>query len=64
MKKYEWPEFYNEFAHALLDYKNQRKVLADHVIQIFTKTGFHMPSLTADGTELVDMDPFTVFALP
>lgn len=63
MKKYEWPEFYNEFAHALLDYKNQRKVLADHVIQIFTKTGFHMPSLTADGTELVDMDPFTVFAL-
>lgn len=60
---YEWPEFYNEFAYVLLNYKDQRKLLAEHVIDIFTKTGFHMPALTAEDRELVDIDPFTIFAL-
>lgn len=60
--RYEWVDFYEELAHRLLEYKDNRKELASKVIQIFQDTGIEMPPLESDN-KLIDIDPFTIFGL-
>lgn len=59
--QFEWADFYREFAYTLLDYKEQRTELIKKVKAIYTMTEMKMPTL--ERGELVDIDPFTVFAL-
>lgn len=65
MKKkdqFDWVDFYKEFAAKLLDYKDRRDELIEKVKEIYTMTGINMPTLERDNN-LIDIDPFTVFAL-
>lgn len=59
--QFEWVNFYKEFAYALLGYKEHRAELIKKVKAIYTMTEMKMPTL--ERGELVDIDPFTVFAL-
>lgn len=61
-KQYDWVDFYKEFAHILLAYKNSRQELIDKVKGIYRDTGINLPTLERDN-QIVDMDPFTVFGL-
>lgn len=60
--QYDWVDFYGEFALKLLDYKDKRNELIEKVREIYTMSGMEMPTLERDN-RLVDIDPFTVFAL-
>ena len=57
-----WVDFYQEFAKKLVDYKNNRAELIKKVKEIYSLTGFPMPTLEKENN-LVDIDPFTVFGL-
>lgn len=57
-----WVEFYKEFALKLLDYKDRRDELIEKVKAIYIRTGMNMPTLEKDNN-IIDIDPFTVFAL-
>lgn len=59
--QFEWVDFYKEFAYALLGYKEHRAELIEKVKAIYTRTEIKMPTL--ERGELLDIDPFTVFAL-
>lgn len=59
---YEWNEFYQELARKLLDFRNERENFAKKVEEIYRITGIKMPTLTRED-KLIDMDPFTFFAL-
>lgn len=58
----DWVDFYKEFAHLLLAYKNNRQELIDKVKSTYSDTGINIPMLEKDN-QIVDMDPFTVFGL-
>jgi 5-methylcytosine-specific restriction protein B len=60
--QFDWISFYEEFADKLLEYKNDRKALIEKVIKIYDITGINMPKLEMDNN-IIDIDPFTVFAL-
>ena len=60
--QYDWVDFYKEFSHLLLAYKNNRQELIDKVKSIFSNTGINLPTLEKDN-QIVDIDPFTVFGL-
>lgn len=60
--QFDWVDFYKEFAAKLLDYKDRRDELIEKVKEIYTMTGINMPTLERDNN-LIDIDPFTVFAL-
>ena len=57
--KFNWVDFYKEFADKLLAFKNDRTSLVELVKESYVFTGINMPKLE-DG-ELLDIDPFTVF---
>ena len=57
-----WVKFYMELADKLLPYKNDRKSLIEKVKAIFTAINMRLPKLEADNN-IVDIDPFTIFAL-
>lgn len=65
--KIEWVDFYKEFAHKLLEYRNNRKLLIEKIQNVFTKLNWTLPTLERDndGNNInpYDIDPFTVFAL-
>ncbi len=56
-----WTTFYEEFADKLLLYKDNRNELIDIVKNVFVQIGLKLPKL--DESELIDIDPFTVFGL-
>ncbi len=58
---YVWEKFHHELANKLLQYKNNRKELVSKVKSIYEIAKMKMPRLERD--ELVDIDPFTIFAL-
>lgn len=58
----EWIAFYEELADKLLPYKNDRTDLISKVQQVFEITGINQPKLERNN-QLVDIDPFTIFAL-
>lgn len=60
MPNFEWIDFYSEFATVLLQYENDRVTLIEKVKQIFVNAD--MPTLERDN-KIVDIDPFTIFAL-
>lgn len=51
-----------EFAFKLLEYKDNREDLIENVKTIFEKASIKLPTLEKDNN-IVDIDPFTVFAL-
>ncbi|MCQ4922176.1 AAA family ATPase [Tissierella carlieri] len=65
--QYEWTEFYEETANALLRYKDNRMELMEGINKIFSRIDMKNPLMKrlADGTEevLTDVCPFTVFGL-
>ena len=62
INQFDWVDFYNEFAHVLLKYKNNRSELVEKVKEIYDVTGIKMPKLDNDDS-FTDIDPFTVFGL-
>ena len=60
--QYDWVDFYKEFSHLLLAYKNNRQELIDKVKSIYSDTGINLPTLERDN-QITDIDPFTVFGL-
>ncbi len=62
MAQYDCVNFYKEFAHKLLAYRDKRHELVEHVKSIYSDTGINLPTLEKDN-QIVDIDPFTVFGL-
>ena len=62
INQYDWVNFYKEFAHKLLFYKEDRQELIAKVKSIYKDTGINMPTLERDN-QIVDIDPFTVFGI-
>lgn len=60
--QFNWVDFYEEFAFKLLEYKDNREDLIENVKTIFEKASIKLPTLEKDNN-IVDIDPFTVFAL-
>lgn len=64
---YEWIDFYQKIASALLNYKNKRLELLNEINKIFNKIGLKNPLMKKlpDGTDeaMTDVCPFTVFGL-
>lgn len=65
-KSFTWIPFYTELAKALLKYKEDRKPLVDWIYAELSKVG--NKSLVSylkqkDGSKIVDIDPFSVFAI-
>lgn len=52
---------YKEFGRKLLDYKNSRKELISKIKTLFKNIDMSLPKL--EEGELIDIDPFTIFAL-
>ncbi|WP_210136327.1 AAA family ATPase [Staphylococcus sp. GDK8D68P] len=57
-----WVDFYKEFAIKLLEYHENRKELIEKVKKIYKMTEIKLPTLERNN-HLIDIDPFTVFAL-
>jgi 5-methylcytosine-specific restriction protein B len=60
--KFDWVNFYEEFAQVLRKYKDNRHELIEKVRRIYEVTGIAMPTLERDN-QIVDIDPFTVIGL-
>ena len=59
---YSWIPFYMEFADKLLEYKYNRNELIEIVRHLWDNIDMNMPLLETNN-EIVDIDPFTIFAL-
>lgn len=59
---YRWVDFYMEFADLLLPFKNNRAELIEKIKEVYASIDFRLPKLEEDN-EIVDIDPFTIFAL-
>ncbi|HDP4471067.1 TPA: AAA family ATPase [Staphylococcus aureus] len=57
-----WVSYYKELADKLTDYQNKRYELIEIVKEVYKKTGIKFPTLASDDV-LMDIDPFTIFAL-
>ncbi|OHP05312.1 AAA family ATPase [Staphylococcus sp. HMSC058E01] len=57
-----WVSYYKELADKLTDYQNKRYELIEIVKEVYKKTGIKCPTLASDNV-LMDIDPFTIFAL-
>ncbi|WP_337128732.1 AAA family ATPase [Staphylococcus aureus] len=57
-----WVSYYKELADKLTDYQNKRYELIEIVKEVYKKTGLKFPTLASDNV-LMDIDPFTIFAL-
>ena len=42
---FDWIDYYREFAHVLLQYKNKRAELVQLIPLIYEKSGLDMPTL-------------------
>ena len=65
--QFDWVEFYKEFAHKLLEYKNNRQELIEKVnkINIFIKTisGAEKTARLEEDDDIIDIDPFTFYGI-
>lgn len=57
-----WVDFYKEFALVLTGYKDDHSTLIKKLKNIFKSIDMKLPTLEK-GNQIVDIDPFTVFAL-
>ena len=62
MAQYEWVPLYKEIAQKLMKYRTRRKDLIQLVRDVYTENQINLPTLERD-TQIVDIDPFTVFGL-
>ena len=62
MKEFVWIQFYMELADKLLGYKNNRAALIQKIKEVHTTIGMKLPTLDKDNN-IIDIDPFTIFAL-
>ena len=60
--RFDWVDYYKEFAGILRSYINKRTELIAKVRMIYEITGIKLPTLEKDN-QIVDIDPFTVFGL-
>lgn len=60
--KFEWIDFYSEFATKLLLFKNDRKALIERIKDVYTAINMQVPKLESGG-DIIDIDPFTIFGL-
>ena len=60
--KFEWIDFYSEFATKLLLFKNDRKALIERINDVYTAINMQVPKLESGG-DIIDIDPFTIFEL-
>lgn len=60
--KFEWVDFYKEFADRLLSFKADRKQLIDVIKTVYKNINIKLPTLEKDN-DISDIDPFTVFGL-
>ena len=61
-KKFQWADFYKEFAMRILPYETCRKEMINQMVEGFKSIGVELP----DGEKfenLEDIDPFTVIGL-
>lgn len=56
-----WKNIYEEFGRRLLDYKNSRKELIAKIKNVYKDINIALPKL--EEGELIDVDPFTIYAL-
>ncbi|MED9969177.1 MAG: winged helix-turn-helix domain-containing protein [Ruminococcus sp.] len=64
--QFDWILFYEEFADKLLAYKDNRQELIEIINRVYQYAEIKMPIMERriDGsTELLDIDPFTVFGI-
>ena len=64
--QFDWIAFYEEFADKLLAYKDNRQELIEIINRVYQYAEIKMPIMERriDGsTELLDIDPFTVFGI-
>lgn len=60
---FSWIPFYNEFAHKLLTFQQNRVVLINKIKDIFSEMkNLELPTLERNNN-IIDIDPFTVFGL-
>ena len=59
--KFTWVPFYEELAHKLLDYKNDRRGLKSRIEQAYGKIGVQLPQNGKNATDVDDIDPFSIF---
>lgn len=57
-----WIEFYQELADKLLLYSSDRQALIKKIEDTYESIGMKLPKLEKD-RNLIDIDPFTIFAL-
>lgn len=57
-----WESFYEEFASKLLEFKDNREPLIEAIKNVYTNIDLKLPKLEKDN-KVIDIDPFTVFAL-
>ena len=57
--KFEWIDFYSEFATKLLLFKNDRKALIERINDVYTAINMQVPKLESGG-DIIDIDPFTI----
>lgn len=57
-----WVNFYKELAEKLVHYQDRRNELVQLVNSVYKTTGIKFPTLESDNV-LIDIDPFTIFAL-
>ena len=62
MAQFDWVDFYEAFAKALLNYKDNRSALIQTIKKIYEEIEINLPTLEQDN-QIVDIDPFTVFGL-
>lgn len=60
--RFEWIDFYSEFATKLLFFKNDRKALIEKINLVYAAIDMKVPKLE-NGDEIIDIDPFTTFGL-
>ncbi len=60
---FKWTLFYKKFADRLLTYQTNRQTLIEKIQAAYERLAFPLPKLEQDGTQPIDIDPFTVFAL-
>ena len=58
---FDWVDFYVEFAEKLLTYKNKRQDLIVKVKNVFKNIGVELPTLEEKDSDIIDIDPFTIF---
>ncbi len=60
---YEWVNVYTRLADKLLEFKQNRPALIEHIKNAFAAAEMNLPLLEEKGKELTDICPFTVFGL-